>query len=203
MTAVPDWYTQDVSRETLDRLTSYADLLAKWTRKINLIAPSTVDQIMERHVWDSAQVYEGQQSRWVDMGSGGGLPAVVVAILRQGDGIMDPIGLIESDQRKCTFLRACARELGLNLEISAQRVEKADPWNADIVSARALAPLSDLLGHAQRHLMPRGHCIFMKGANWRKEIDVAQQSWRFSYDAKPSMTEPEAAILDIRDIERV
>ncbi len=109
---VPSWYDRDVSRETLEALASYAELLRRWTTKINLIAKSTIDDVENRHIWDSAQAYTGQSGRWLDLGSGGGLPAVVVAILAKGEGRDLNVICVESDLRKATFLRTCARELG-------------------------------------------------------------------------------------------
>ncbi|MEO0667735.1 MAG: 16S rRNA (guanine(527)-N(7))-methyltransferase RsmG [Pseudomonadota bacterium] len=203
MTSAPSWYTRDVSRETLEGLTEYVALIEKWTRKINLIAPSTIPDLEHRHIWDSAQIYHGQSGTWADLGSGGGLPGIVVAILRKGEGAQDETVLIESDQRKATFLRTCVRTLGLNARVVADRIETAAPEQAQVVSARALINLSELLPLAQRHLAPGGTCVLLKGAKWQEEIAQAEQAWRFSYSATPSKTNPEAAVLEIRDIERV
>lgn len=199
---VPDWFDQDVSRETLDKLSAFEALLAKWTKKINLVAKSTVDDIASRHIWDSAQVYQPTDGIWTDIGSGGGLPGVVIAILAQGRGDAQKTVLIESDQRKSTFLRTCARELDLPMTVIAKRIEQADPQGANIVSARALADLDTLLALATPHLADGGTCIFMKGAQWRSEIEAAEQNWRFACVATPSKTNPDAAILRIRDITR-
>ena len=199
----PSWYTRPVSRETSERLDQYARLLRQWTDKINLVSKSTLPDLEERHIWDSAQIYEGQSGHWVDIGSGGGLPGVVVAILAAGEGDRTQVTLVESDQRKCAFLRTCIRELDLSTTLYDTRIEAVNPLSADILSARALAPLNDLIGHAYRHLNSNGTCIFMKGAAWKSEIPAAEAHWRFSYDARPSNTNPEAAILRIRDIERV
>lgn len=198
----PDWFNHDVSRETLDKLEAYQDLLIKWTGKINLIARSTIDEVSLRHIWDSAQIYQETQGKWADLGAGGGLPGVVVAVLAAGQGHRLAVTLIESDQRKSTFLRTCARALDVPMAIIAQRIEQAAPQNAGTVSARALAPLTDLLEHSVRHMTPEGTAFFMKGGKWQSEIEEAQQNWRFSYDATASKTNPDAAILRIRDIER-
>ena len=203
MNSTPGWFPGNVSRETLEALGHYSDLIRQWTQKINLVAPSTLADLEARHIWDSAQIYALEAGKWVDVGSGGGLPGVVIAILRKGDGNTDETVLIESDQRKCAFLRTCKRQLGLDLTIIASRIETADPQNADILSARALASLPDLLGHAERHMSASGRCVFQKGAAWRDEIDAAHAKWRFSYEALASKTNPEAATLVIRDIQRV
>jgi len=203
MIEVPAWFQRDVSRETLEQLTRYAALLRKWTARINLISKSSERDLEHRHIWDSAQIYEPMDGRWLDLGSGGGLPAVVVAILAQGDGRDLTAVLVESDQRKATFLRACARELDLALDVFVGRIEDVAPQSANIISARALADLDHLLGFSVRHLAAGGRCVFMKGATWQDEIKRAQQNWRFSCDASPSKTNPEAAILRIEEIERV
>lgn len=203
MSNVPDWYRRDVSRETIEALAEYAALIEKWTRKINLISTNSVDAINERHIWDSAQVYTGQSGVWVDLGSGGGLPGIVVALLRKGEGGADQTTLIESDQRKATFLRTCARTLSLNVSVVAERIEESSPIHGDIVSARALTNLEDLLPLALRHMKPDAECVLLKGATWKQEIADAERSWRFSCVATPSKTNPEAAVLTIKDIARV
>lgn len=203
MMQVPDWYEGDVSRETLEKLGAFADLLRKWTQKINLIARSTVDDLEERHIWDSAQVYDPTVQTWADFGSGGGLPGIVTAILADGAGQTDTTTLVESDQRKSVFLRTCARELSLPVKVLSARIEDVKPLGVEAVSARALADLDRLIGLAKPHLASGGRCIFMKGASWRTEIDQAQQNWHFSYDARPSKTNPEAVILHLKEIERV
>lgn len=200
---VPDWYPFSVSRETLERLAGYARLIEKWTKKINLISSFSVSDIENRHIWDSAQVFFPTDGRWVDIGSGGGLPGIVVAILAQD--YKPPLStvLIESDQRKCTFLRTCARELDLSIQVVSKRIEDAPQQNAEILSARALADLGRLLDLSVPHLAQGGTCVFMKGASWRAELERAREKWRFSCDETRSKTNSEAAILRIRDIERV
>ena len=199
----PEWYQRDVSRETSDKLTAYADLLRKWTKKINLVSKSSVDDLEHRHIWDSAQIYEPFEGEWLDFGSGGGLPAIVIAILAQGEGLKPTMTLMESDQRKATFLRACARELALPLNIVVSRIENVQPTEATVISARALADLDHLLELSAEHLATDGQCLFMKGASWQQEVDAARENWSFSCDARQSHTNPLAAILRIKEIERV
>lgn len=200
---VPGWYEGDVSRETLERLDEFAKLLQLWTKKINLISSSSVEHIASRHIWDSAQAYEKMGGHWLDIGSGGGLPGIVFAILRKADGATGKTTLVESDQRKCTFLRTCIRSLDLDAQVVAERIEAVSPQGASVLSARALAGLNQLLGYALPHLETNGRCVFLKGASWREEVNTAQTNWRFSYEAAASKTNPEAAILTIKDIERV
>ncbi len=198
----PDWYRRDVSRETLEKLDAYAALLRKWTVKINLVSKASENDLEHRHIWDSAQIYEAQQADWLDFGSGGGLPGVVVGVLASGEGHDLSLKLVESDQRKATFLRTCARELEVPLEVLTQRVESLPIHAASTISARALASLDALLGLAAPHLAEGGTCVFMKGEAWAQELEAAQQNWRFSCDATPSKTNEKAAILRIKDIER-
>lgn len=200
---VPAWFPHDVSRETLEKLSAYSDQLRKWTKHINLISKSSIDDIENRHIWDSSQIFRPEKGCWVDIGSGGGLPGIVIAILAQQHQNPKDIVLIESDQRKSTFLRTCIRELELSAKVISERIEDAAPQNAIVISARALTGLNDLLALSVRHLAPDGNCTFLKGARWRSEIEQAERNWRFSWEAVQSKTNPEAAVLNIKDIRRV
>ncbi|WP_299203315.1 16S rRNA (guanine(527)-N(7))-methyltransferase RsmG [uncultured Tateyamaria sp.] len=203
MMQTPDWWGGSVSRETLDKLQAYADLIRKWTPRINLVSKSTVSDIEARHIWDGAQVFTPRSGVWVDLGSGGGLPGVIIAILAQSNGLDTSILLVESDQRKAAFLRTCARELDLSMKIVARRIEEVESLQAQTISARALAPLDTLLSLASPHLVAEGLCLFQKGVQWKEEVEAAKQNWRFSYEAMPSKTNAEAVVLKIKDITRV
>ena len=196
----------DVSRETLDRLTLYADLLTKWNPAINLVSKSTIPDLWTRHFTDSAQLLEiaGTGSgKWADLGSGGGFPGMIVAILAAEKKPGLEVTCVESDQRKATFLRTVARETGTDAKVVSERIESLPPLNADVVSARALAPLSELIGYAIRHLAPGGSALFLKGTGQAKEIDLALASWAFQFDTFPSRTDRESTILKLRSIRRV
>ena len=195
----------DVSRETYEKLVAFQGLIEKWTAKINLVSKSSIPDIWDRHIVDSVQVFANAPtgSHWVDLGSGGGLPGLVVAILTRDLPNPHRITLVESDQRKATFLRTANRELGLDAVVLSERIEMLDPLNADILSARALADLSDLLEHASHHLAETGTALFPKGAQWQKEVQEACKTWSFSCEAITSRTNPQAAILKIKDIQRV
>ena len=199
-------YKLDVSRETFDDLERYVTLLKKWTKRINLISAATIPVIWDRHVRDSVQVYRsisGSEGIWLDVGSGGGLPGIVLAIIRKHEASGVKTVLIESDLRKATFLRAVSRELDLKAEVISERIEVADPVGASVISARALGPLQALLGFAERHLAPGGHAVFPKGETWQKEVDNARKTWRFDLDVVQSETDKKAAILIIGGIARV
>jgi 16S rRNA (guanine527-N7)-methyltransferase len=195
----------DVSRETLDRLRTYAALLERWTPRINLVAPSTVGDLWTRHIVDSAQLFSlapDTARRWVDLGSGGGLPGVVIAAMAADSRPDLQVHLVESDQRKAVFLRTVAREIGLSFSVHAVRAESLDPLDADVLSARALAPLDRLLDLAKRHLRPGGLCLFPKGATWRDEVRTALARHAFRCEEVESSTAPHAVILKIGDIVR-
>ncbi|MCI2394673.1 16S rRNA (guanine(527)-N(7))-methyltransferase RsmG [Aliiroseovarius sediminis] len=195
----------DVSRETMERLERYAQLLKKWNPAINLVAPSTIDALWSRHFLDSIQIFSlapEKVTKWCDMGTGGGFPGLIIAILAKESDPERQTVCIESDLRKATFLRTVARETGVNAMILSKRIEGAEPQEADIVSARALAPLKDLLGYADRHLSPQGHCIFLKGENYRSEVEEALETWQFALDTYPSKTNPDAVVLKIGDLRR-
>lgn len=192
----------DVSRETSERLELFVALLTKWTKSINLIAPNSVSDIWNRHIIDSAQIYNlGPKTwdHWIDIGSGGGLPALVVAILDTDQQLMT---LIESDQRKCLFLQTVRRELSLNVAVINSRIESADVRPATVLSARALAPLTTLLEHANRLLSPNGTALFSKGARFQEELDQAKKSWHFEVTTHPSQTSDDARVLEISGIHR-
>lgn len=195
----------NVSRETSDRLVTYVGLLEKWTPKINLVSKSSLTQVWSRHIWDSAQLFEviSPQRHWVDLGSGGGFPGLVVACLAAETVPDMKMTLIESDQRKAAFLRTVVREVGLQTTVIVERAEVAAPQDADIVSARALTDLTGLLGFAERHLKQGGTALFPKGVNWEKEVKDALTTWSFEYEQIKSKTESGAVILKIRGTTRV
>jgi 16S rRNA (guanine527-N7)-methyltransferase len=195
----------NVSRETLTALHSLDALVQRWNPAINLVSKATLPQVWSRHIVDSAQVFElcpPTAMSWADLGSGGGFPGLVVAILAQEllPGLR--VSLVESDLRKATFLRQAGQALNLNVSVLSERIEALTPLRADVLSARALAPLPDLLVHAYRHLAPGGTAIFLKGARFEEEITEARKSWAFDVDSRPSLSEAEAAILVIRNIHR-
>ena len=194
----------DVSRETLGLFQKYADLLVRWNRRINLVSAATEQNLWTRHFLDSAQLIRlvEPNGHWVDLGSGAGFPGLVVAALCKSKSNVR-FTLIESDQRKATFLRAVARELNLRVRVIADRVEALPPQNADILSARALASLDTLLLYSDRHRKPEGVAVFPKGENVQAEIDEALERWRFDCKKHPSLTDPGATILCIGEIARV
>ncbi|MBM9596224.1 16S rRNA (guanine(527)-N(7))-methyltransferase RsmG [Roseitranquillus sediminis] len=194
-----------VSRETSERLDLYVRHLLKWNAAINLVGrPITSSQVWTRHVADCVQLapWLPQASRWTDLGSGGGLPGIVVAILAKEHGLPREVTCIESDGRKAEFLRSVQRAIDLPIQIICNRIEAAPPQGADIVSARALAPLPRLLGLVSRHLAQNGTALLMKGAGWREEVEVARKEWHLLIEAVPSRTNTDAVILEIGELRR-
>lgn len=188
------------------RLERYAALLEKWNPKINLVARSTLKDLWDRHFVDSAQVFahapDGAKS-WVDLGSGGGFPGLVIAILAAEKAPDMQVTLVESDTRKSAFLRTVIREAGISARVIDDRIEKIPPLQADVVSARALADLTTLLGFAAHHLAKGGIALFPKGVNWEKEVSEARQKWRFGCERFTSETDAAAVVLRIEGIEHV
>jgi len=196
----------NVSRETLAHLEEYADLLRKWNPAINLVSKNTIKDLWQRHFYDSAQIYQlraEKACKWADIGSGGGFPALVLAVMAKETAPVSHFTLVESDMRKSTFLGTVIRKLDLNAVVVSERIEETQPLDADILTARAVAPLEKLLGFANRHLKPGGIALFPKGDRFRDEIEQAMVNWRFDLEEIPSKTNPTGAILKIGDISRV
>lgn len=189
----------DVSRETAERLAGYVALLAKWTPAINLVSPRSLESVWQRHILDSAQLYPLLPSGGtiVDLGSGGGLPGLVLACFGRWQ-----VHLIESDRRKAIFLGQAARVLGVDITVHATRIDAAPTPIADVITARALAPLSDLLGHAEHFCAERTICLFLKSQDVASELTQATKGWRFDADLTPSLTDSRGVILRMRNVER-
>lgn len=191
-----------VSRETTERLEIYCSLLQQWNPRINLVAPSTLADLQNRHIADALQLTDLAQAAegsWVDLGSGGGLPGMVMAIAKADTKVA--FTLVESDQRKAAFLRTVIRQAGLpRVTVLAQRIEAVPPLNAAYVSARALAPLPQLMAYLDLHLAPSGTAFLMKGRQWKTEIEEANRDWSFDYVAHPSRTQDGAAILEVSGV---
>ncbi|MEJ5217955.1 16S rRNA (guanine(527)-N(7))-methyltransferase RsmG [Cognatishimia sp. D5M38] len=197
----------NVSRETFERLEVLSALLVKWNKRINLVSNQTIPNLWERHIADSAQILScvslQPPTDWVDIGSGGGFPGLVIAACAPDLDVDLKMTMIESDIRKCSFLRSALREMGVPGQVVCQRIESADAQNADILSARALSDLAKLLEFSELHLRTGGTAIFPKGVNWKKEVLAAEESWSFTYEAITSNTQEGAVILKIGDIRRV
>ena len=192
----------DVSRETLDRLQVIVRELDEWRHKINLIGPSEFDQVWRRHVLDSLQLapFIPSDGHTIDLGSGSGFPALVLAAnFSHQDAQMT---MVESVGKKCAFLRAAVQAANLPGKVVQGRVEAINPVQAHCVTARAFAPLPKLLAYAEPWLTNGAYGIIPKGRRWEEELTDALESWRFSYEAIPSVT-GDGAILRISEVSRV
>lgn len=190
------------SDAALARLRLYAERLQKWQKAINLVAPKTLPELWQRHFLDSAQLLlhapQGAQ-RWLDLGSGGGFPGLVIAALSEAH-----VHLVESDQRKAAFLRDTAHAMGVTATVHVKRIEAvhatalhdAMGGAPQVISARALAPLKDLIDLAQPLAGPDTVFLFLKGRQAEDELTEARRYWTLrSPDLLPSLTEAEARII--------
>ncbi len=196
----------NVSRETYERLQIYADLLKRWNPRINLVSKASIIDLWQRHIADSVQIYKFAPhpvNHWLDLGSGGGFPGLVNAIMAIEKRTPFHMTLIESDVRKSAFLRTVIRETGAPAKVVTGRIEDLEPMNADTISARALADLNTLLSFTERHLNIDGVALFLKGASWEGELQDARTKWNFQYQIDKSETEDGPVILSIRGVERV
>ena len=194
----PDWL--NVSRETFGRLLWLEAEVKKWNKAINLIGRSSVEDMWKRHVLDSAQIFEllpNDSRRWADLGSGGGFPGLVIAVLALERAQKLETILVESDGRKAVFLRHVVQELALRATVRSDRIEDTPTIGADVVSARALASLGTLCWMAFRHLGPNGVALFQKGASYGAELKDCSESWSFDLKIRPSRTDENAVILEV------
>lgn len=195
------------SAAALQRLETYAALIHKWQKAINLVAPKTLPELWSRHFLDSAQLLEhapANTQRWLDLGSGGGFPGLVVAALSDAH-----VHLVESDQRKSAFLREAARAMNVAATVHVKRIEAVDPVQLhaamggvpQVISARALAPLSDLIGLAHPLAGEGAVYLFPKGRAAEDELTEARRYWTIpTADKLPSRTDPEASILRLQGL---
>ncbi|MDA7946412.1 MAG: 16S rRNA (guanine(527)-N(7))-methyltransferase RsmG [Hyphomicrobiaceae bacterium] len=197
----------DVSRETVARLEIYERLLRQWQKGTNLVSPATLDQIWHRHFADSAQLlnYAPRSADWIDMGTGAGFPGLVVAIC-SANRDTGTVHLVESNARKCAFVREVVRETGCFVEMHQTRVESL--WGDDrltgvgCITARALAPLSDLLELSAPFFGPTARGLFLKGGKAEVELEDSAENWRFQADMHPSITDARARIVELSDLRR-
>jgi 16S rRNA (guanine527-N7)-methyltransferase len=196
-----------VSRETAERLDAYVALLKDWQRVQNLVAPSTLPEIWSRHVLDCGQIVGlfPQARVWVDLGSGAGFPGVVIAIMVR-ESADAQVHLIESNQRKAAFLREAVRVTDARATVHAARAEDVvgkAVVKADMVTARALAPMSALLDLAAILLKNGAQAAFLKGQDIDEELTQAAKSWRIEAKLIPSLTDRRARIVHVIDAERL
>jgi len=189
----------NVSRETLVRLQAYADILIEWNAIHNLVAKSTLPDLWERHMWDSAQLaplVPQTAATLADLGSGAGFPGLVLAAMLPGIAVT----LHEATTKKCAFLRAAAERMDLHVTIENARMEDLPHQAYDVVTARACAPLPKLLEYAHNFVGPNSVCLFLKGQNVGSELTEAHKYWKMKVSQAPSQTDPSGAIVTVREL---
>lgn len=192
-----------VPRETIHRLTQYQEMLVEWNEKFNLVAASTLPNIWTRHFLDSAQLFPylpANAMTMADMGAGAGFPGLVLAIMAQD--LNKPLHLtaIEATGKKADFLQAVVDRLKLNVTIRRERIEDIRDLKVDMVTARALKALPELLKYANYLMHKDTTCIFPKGRNAAEELTQAKKYWTFKSEIHPSRSDESGSILVLTEL---
>ena len=196
----------DVSRETLDALKYFEDLVVLWNPAINLISNSSIADLWSRHIVDSAQLFLftlPDEGLWLDVGSGGGFPGIVVSIIAKELAPSLWVVLVESDNRKCVFLRTVIRELGLSVKVINDRIENVKLDGVVYLSARALRNLNSLLFIVENNVSRETVCVFPKGRSYKKELVESQKNWKFDFNLIDSNTSEDSKVIVLKGLERV
>ena len=189
-----------VSRETLARLEAFAELLIRWSARINLVGRDTIADLWRRHILDSAQLRAFVPARarsMIDLGSGAGFPGLVLAILG-----VPGVELVEADSRKCAFLREAVRVTEAGAMTRPCRIEAVPPHPVDVVTARACSPLDRLLGLAEWFLAADSECLFLKGERVEEELILARKRWTITMSACQSRSDPRGVVLRLQQVAR-
>lgn len=192
----------NVSRETLERLQDFINLLRTENDRQNLVSKATLDQVWARHIVDSAQLIRfasEADSSWIDLGTGAGFPGLIVALLHRGK-----VTLVEERRKRIDFLREGARVLGVEdrCDVVPSRVERVEPRPFGVISARAFAPLDKLLTLGERFATPETRWVLPKGRNAQSELEAAESSWQGVFRVEPSITDAEAGIIVAEQVRR-
>ena len=184
-------------------LARYQELLAEWNEVMNLVGPLTIATYWTRHALDSSQLLNlaPEASTWADLGAGAGLPGVVLAILLKGRAGAK-VHLVESMAKRCRFLDVVARDLDLPVQIHNARAEDLK-LKVDIVTARACAPMTKLLGFAEPYLRAGATGLFLKGQDVATELSEAGKAWKFDAQLRPSQSDPRGRIVQVKGLSRV
>ena len=181
-------------------------MVSRWNSTINLVSKTSLKDLWGRHIVDSSQVYSCAQPKaglWLDLGSGGGFPGVVIAIIAKELSPKLEIVLVESDTRKCIFLRSVIRELGIGARVENSRIEAFELSNVSFLSARALANMNGLCGFAEKFVSRETICFFPKGEFYEKEVAECRKNWNFEHEIVKSRTSDKGKIIVVRSLERV
>lgn len=186
-----------VSRETLQHIQLYADLLQKWQKQINLVSNSTLPDMWARHFYDSAQLMDhlrdqGENLKILDIGSGAGFPGLLLSIMGAGEAHM-----VESSMKKCTFMKEIIRRTGAAAFVHSERVEEMTPFPVDVITSRACAGLDKLLDLGKNFITADTVCLFLKGQTAQSEIDEAHKRWDFNVKKYTSRTNESGTLLKL------
>lgn len=190
----------NVSRETLEKLKIYADLLIKWQQKINLVSSKTLPVLWHRHIYDSAQLFsiiENKDSPILDIGSGAGFPSLVLAIMGQKN-----IHLVESDTRKCAFMREVIRKTGVNVTIHNERIESLEPFDVKYIIARALATIEKIFNFTEPFISNETIFLLQKGENFKEEILNVKKRWTMRIETIKSLSNEDSVILKLQEVQK-
>ncbi|MFC5586716.1 16S rRNA (guanine(527)-N(7))-methyltransferase RsmG [Nitratireductor kimnyeongensis] len=191
-----------VSRETFERLVAFETVFQRWSKRINLAAPSTLNDLWERHILDSAQLLRlaPDALRWLDVGSGGGFPGAVMAILLAEKPDTE-VHLVESNRKKAAFLVSALNEVGVSAHIHAKRIEDcyATVHTPSVVTARALAPLPLLIELTEPWLKNGARALFHKGRDYRREVEESGNTWHFDLVEHEDKVDAAAIILEVNN----
>ena len=195
----------NVSRETFEKFETVQQQLIQWSKRFNLVAPSSLPQFWVRHVLDSVQLYglaPKAAKNWLDLGSGAGFPGIILAIMiTQRPGAK--MTLIEANGKKASFLRHLAREVGAPVQVLQQRIEAVEPFTTEVITARALSSLSDLLEYSLPFCDKNTLLVLPKGKQVEAELSAAQNNWKLQFSSHSSITDKDASVLCIREFNRV
>ena len=196
----------NVSRETEEALLHFKNLVIEWNPTINLVSKNSISELWNRHIIDSAQIFKAflpKDGLWLDFGTGGGFPGLVLAVLGRCLSPELRFLLVESDRRKCSFLKRVSRDLSLSVDISNSRVESVSLGKVDYVSARAVSELNDLLFLIENIVSRETMCLFLKGRGYKKEVANAKKNWNFKLSTVKSVTSEDGKLLILSELERV
>ncbi len=191
-----------VPESTFTKYEAWQGALRRWNRRVNLVGRATLDDFWTRHALDSLQVWRAAAGpgRWIDLGAGAGFPGIAVAIMQSEAGEGET-HLVESNGKKAAFLREAARETGAPATVHAKRWQDMEPESFDVITARAFAPLPELLEAAFTFWNPHSVGVFPKGRGFENEIEAARRHWRFNVEPIPSIT-GDGTILRVRELRR-
>ncbi|MCC3861837.1 16S rRNA (guanine(527)-N(7))-methyltransferase RsmG [Pseudemcibacter aquimaris] len=191
----------DVSRETLEKFITYAEMLDKWQKSINLVSNTTLSDKWLRHFYDSAQLMEmiepDENRKILDLGSGAGFPGLVISLMGAGE-----VHLVEGVGKKCSFMKQVVRATGMNAIVHNERIEQMDPFTVDLITSRACADLEKLLDLTSAFIGEKTQCLFLKGEKADQEISDAQKKWQFDVKKTASKSEESGIILELSNIKR-